>query len=156
MMTNLRKKALLMSLIGFVLGIVVGICILLVTEPGSLSFGGHILTMILYYVFCGLLGALSMGTSVIYDIESWSIFRCTVTHFLITIVGFIAFYAGLIAIGVSSLPPSGISIFIIAVFVVVYFCIWLVQYLVFRHKVKKMNAKLQVWKEKNITENKCD
>ena len=146
MMTNLRKKALWMSLLGFVLGIVVGICFLLISEPESMSFKDPILTMVLYYVFCGLLGALSMGTSVIYDIESWSILRCTVTHFLITIVGFITFYAGLIAIGISSLPPLGICIFIIAIFVVIYFCIWLIQFLIFRHKVKKMNERLQTWK----------
>ena len=146
MMTNLRKKALWMSLLGFVLGIVVGLCFLLIPEPESLSFTNQILTMVLYYVFCGLLGAISMGTSVIYDIESWSILRCTVTHFLITIVGFIIFYAGLIVIGISSLPPPGICFFFIVIFVVIYFCIWLIQYLVFRHKVKKMNAKLQTWK----------
>lgn len=153
-MTNLRKKALWLSLIGFVLGIVVGICIQLILKPEFLSFTNHILTKVLYYLFCGLLGALCMGSSVIYDIESWSVLRCTATHFLITFGGFIAFYAGLIAIGVSNLPPLGIRIFIVVIFVIVYFCIWLVQYLIYRRKVKKMNAKLQVWKQQHTTEDK--
>ena len=147
-MTSLRKKALLLSSIGFVLGIVVGVCFQLISKPELLSLTGHTLTKILYYLFCGLLGVLGMGGSVIYDIESWSILRCTVTHFLITFGGFVAFYTGLVAIGVSDMPPVGIRIIILVGFVAVYFCIWLIQYLIYRHKVKKMNAKLREWRSR--------
>ena len=147
-MTNIRKKALILSIIGFVLGIAVGVVFQVMSEAKFPSFEGRAHVEILYLLFCGLLGTLSMGGSAIYDIESWSILRCTVTHFLITFGGFVAFYAGLVAIGVSDMPPVGIRIIILVGFVAVYFCIWLIQYLIYRHKVKKMNAKLREWRSR--------
>lgn len=151
-MTNLRKKAVWLSLIGFVLGIVVGVCIQLLTAPERLSFtdGERIIPTILYLTLSGLLGALGMGSAVIYDIDDWSILRCTATHFLICLGGFTVFYALLIVMKWGSLPPFGILAVILGAYIAVYFCIWLSQYLIYRYKVKKMNEKLREWKARRL------
>ena len=96
---------------------------------------------------CGLYGALAWGSSVIYGIESWSILRCTVTHGLITFGGLTMFFVVLIAAGWMKKPSFGAALIMLIMFLLVYFLIWLIQFMIYRRKVKKMNLKLREWKE---------
>lgn len=105
---------------------------------GSFSTGFLMLNILLSAVF----GALSMGSSAVYDIEEWSILRATVTHFVIVFASF-----NIIALPLGWFSFGSIEYWIIhAVMIVVYFLIWLIQYLIYKHKVKELNRELEKWK----------
>ena len=142
----MRKKALWLSLIGFVLGVGVGVLMHALSDGGVLSRAENRLSLILYYLASGLYGAGNMGTSALYGMEDWSILRCTATHFAISIGSSVLFFGGMILLGWMHLPPLGWFLLMLIAFVAVYFLIWLLQYLSYRKKVKQMNAKLRQWR----------
>ena len=145
-MKELRKKALILSIAGFILGVLIGIAFLIILDDGTLK-NENTVGKILYLMTCGLYGALAWGSSVIYGIESWSILRCTVTHGLITFGGLTMFFGVLIATGWMKKPSFGAALIMLIMFLLVYFLIWLIQFMIYRRKVKKMNLKLREWKD---------
>lgn len=148
-MSNLRKKALWLALLGVVLGIGVGLMFYVFAGLGGfLAQEENRLAMFMYFLLCGLYGAVNMGTSAVYDIESWSILRCTLTHFGITLVSTVLFFGTMILLGWLTAPPTGVCLLTAAAYVVIYFLIWLAQYLSYRKKVRKMNATLRKWKNR--------
>ena len=142
-MKELRKNALRLGLIGMALG--VGVSILFLLPHGSEGFaeGWSSGELAVYFIVSALHGALAMGSSAVYGIEEWSILRCTLTHFLITMCSFYA--AGFAVWGFSSLK-AGTLLIMTALFILAYFIIWLVQYLKYRHEVKILNQELREWK----------
>ena len=146
-MTDLRKKALWMSLIGSILGLGIGLLLHVLSGPeGSLSQESDRPYLLLYLLLSSLYGAVNMGTSALYGVEDWSILRCTFTHFAICVTSSILFFGALILFGWMKMPSPVWSILLLAAYVAVYCLIWLLQYLSYRRKVKQMNAKLRQWK----------
>ena len=85
-----------------------------------------------------------MGSSAFYDIEEWSILRATVTHFAVVFASF-----NIIALSLGWFTFGSVDYWIIhAVMIVLYFLIWLVQYLIYKHKVKELNRELEKWKSR--------
>ena len=82
------------------------------------------------------------GSSAIYGIDEWSIARATITHFVITMGTFytVAFTLGWFY------PSDPVCWIMTVVCIVGYFMIWLVQYQIFKGKVKKMNEELRKWR----------
>ena len=100
--------------------------------------------MMLHLLLSGVLGMVANGSSVIYEIEEWSIVRATITHFIIAMG---VFYV--IAFTLRWFSPSDPACWIMsAIMVIVYFTIWMVQSLIFKHKVKRMNEELRKWKSR--------
>ena len=152
-MKDLRKKAIVFSLAGFAAGIAVAFVFYALLEPEDfLSREENRGTLILYFFLSGLYGAVNMGTSALYGIDAWSILRCTLTHFLISVGSTIVFFGTMIALGWMDMPPLGFCALIGGTFVLVYALIWLVQYVSSRRQVKKMNAKLRQWKARRPRE----
>ena len=145
-MNELKKKTILMTLVGFVAGVLIGAWIIYLEVPGYLTEVGVSFGDVLTMLFSGIYGALAMGSTVVYDIESWSILKATIVHFLVTMVGMIVFFAVGIVIGEIELPEKNVLIIMSVCFVGAYIIIWLVQYLIYRYKVKKMNEELRQWK----------
>lgn len=143
-MNKLWKKALILGGIGFVIGILIGFGVYSISTlaaGGELNFSRLNIPELLVG---GLYGMISMGSTVIYDIDSWSIVRVTVTHFVITVTGFhvMGIYQGWMQrMGWLS---YGIMI---ACFVISYAIIWLSQYLVWRREVRRLNEDLHRMKE---------
>ena len=77
-MRMLWKKATLLGLAGFVLGVLTGIGFMLARSSEGLkaAFPNLLLS--------GIYSAVVMGSSIVYDIEEWSIARATATHFLLS------------------------------------------------------------------------
>lgn len=146
-MKDVRKKAIVFSLAGFAAGVAVAFVFYALLEPGDfLSQEENRGALILYFFLSGIYGMVNMGTSAVYDIDAWSILRCTLTHFLISVGSTIAFFGTMIALGWMSMPPLGFCALIGGAFVLVYALIWLAQYISYRRQVKKMNAELRQWK----------
>lgn len=147
-MNALGKRAARLGLLGFVLGVLVGVAIFLLSGNDALSLGSaeKAASTILYLLLSGVNGAVCWGSTVVYGIESWSILRSTVTHFFIAFGSLFVFFCLGVASGLMTLPSLGICLLILAVCLAVYVLIWLGQYLVYQRKVKKMNLKLKAWK----------
>ena len=138
----LWKKAFLLGLGGFVCGALIGVAFGLFGSPDS---GGLTLPNVL---MGGFYGAVAMGSSVIYEIEKWSVARATATHFLLAF--------GLYILLVLSLGwfriDDPVFWIVIAAMVAVYVLIWGIQYLAYSRKVRTMNKKLEKIRSRNRTE----
>ena len=85
-----KKRIILMSVTGAVMGIGIWFLILLGYTPNALSDGSSSTGFLMLKVLLSaIVGALCMGSSVVYDIEEWSILRATVTHFVIVFASFL-------------------------------------------------------------------
>lgn len=142
-MNKKLKKALLLSAIGFVIGVLIGVMFLYMNDPKPFSGSISTLAIVLHLLVSGIYGGLVWGTTVVYDIEHWSILRATLVHFLITCGSFCCFYALGVALDWIGLPPIGVILIFAAAFIGVYFIIWLIMYLSYRRKIRKLNEDLQ-------------
>ena len=90
----------------------------------------------------GIYSAVVTGSSIVYDIEEWSIARATATHFLLS---FSLYFLLVLSMGWFRLDDPVFWI-VIAVMVVIYVLIWLFQYLSYKRKIREMNHDLKIWK----------
>ena len=141
-MNEIRKKMLLLALRGFFLGVLVGIAIMF----AEVSFWGadmpDMAYLIRHLILSGVVGLVPNAAVVMYEIEEWSIARATITHFVVT---FGTLYA--VAFVQGWFVPWSIGFWIMTVVcLVMYIIIWLIQYLIYKRQIRKMNEELQKWK----------
>ena len=137
-MTAMAKKAMLLGLIGYIAGCIIGLCFALQREGFTLASSLPVILM------GGIPGAIAMGTAVIYDIEEWSLLRATVTHFLIVMVALL-----LACFVLKWFEPWSAPFWImLAAELVGYIIIWLIIYLCYKKQVRKLNNLLKEnWKK---------
>lgn len=138
---ELLKDGLLRALAGAIAGLVICMMFCILYWTGVLE--GATYSIPLYLITGTLNGAVIMGATIFYDIESWSILRCTVTHFVLTIIVFYTF--GFVS-GWMKFDNAFFWIFTV-MFVAMYFMIWLVMYLSYRRQVRRMNEELREMKK---------
>ena len=110
-------------------------------------FGNELIAFIIQSIVSGLYVGCCFGGSVLYDIEDWSILRATITHFIITFGLF-----NITAIFLKWYSPSIVSnIIFFGIMVVIYFLIWLIQYLIYKREVKKIETDIRQFRKKNKT-----
>lgn len=147
----MKKKIIIRSLLGFPIGIAIGylftILISLVWENGYYSpcvpelisvMGNEINAVILQAALCGILGAGFSASSVIWEMDNWSIVKQTGIYFSIVSVimlpvAYFAFWMEHNVIG---------FLIYFGIFILIFAIIWLTQFVVGKHNVKKMNEKL--------------
>lgn len=138
------KNTAVMAAIGFVAGLLVGLAFLLLYGIGAYYAQYGAGRFALHLAISGLVGLVNMGTTTIYGLEHWSLLRCTLTHFAITM-------ACLCLIG---FPMDWFSLhdpytpWILGGCVVVYFIIWLVMSLHGKRQVRRINEALKTWKDR--------
>lgn len=148
----MKKKILLRSVMGFPIGIAIGYLITIVISLGWAQgyyspcvpelidiMGNEINAVILQTVLWGLLGISFGASSLVWEIESWSIVKQTGVYFTVTAIVMIPFAY------IMYWMDHSIKGFIIyfGVFVAIFIFIWLTQYLIGKHNVMKMNSKLK-------------
>lgn len=147
----MKKKIILRSILGFPIGIAIGYLItifisLVWTEgyyapcvPELISaMGNEINAVILQALLCGVLGTGFAASSVIWEIENWSIVKQTGIYFVIisVIMLRIAYFSYWMEHSVGGfLRYFGIFVFI-------FVFIWIVEFVIEKHNVKKMNQNL--------------
>ena len=145
------KKTLKMAGIGFLIGIVVGNLIAILTSSShtggitiasqqlmSLSGGNPVIAVILQSLFSGIYGATCFAGVVFYNIERMPLAAATALH-----CGVIIFMYILIAL-LLGWVGSIIELFIIAgIQIVVFFIIWLILYFSYKKQVRELNAMQQ-------------
>ena len=127
------RSALFRAIFGVPLGVTVGLLLML----------RHDLPLLLSVIPASLYGALVMGATVVYDIETWSLTRSTVCHLLVALAGFCAL--GLIQHWLVHVPA-----WMLIIFIAVYFFIWLIQWGICYQRVRCMNNALRRRRSKSV------
>lgn len=106
---------------------------------------GLLLGIVLQTVLAGLYGAICVGGTLLYDIDSWSLLRATVVHYLSIMISFTA--VSLILCWLS----FDIIVFLIiwGTFTAVFAIIWLIMYIKWKIDVRKMNRELESFQSEN-------
>lgn len=147
----MKKKIVIRSLLGFPIGIAVGylitIFISLVWADGYYSpcmpelisaVGNEINAVILQTVLCGVLGTGFGAGSVIWEMDDWSIVKQTGVYFLIVSVIMLP-----IAYFTYWMEHSVVGFLLyFAVFLLIFVVVWIVQFMIGKHNVRRMNEKL--------------
>lgn len=152
-MTNkeLKKEAVKRAIMGFMYGVFIGQTILILESlmardgnfyPVAASLvdlaGTKIAAVIIQYFLTGLIGTTFAATTVLFEIDSWSLLKQTIIHFIITsIVMYVAgFLCGWFPHKVSS------TLIWFGIFIVIYVIFWISFSSYYKNKVKKMNEAL--------------
>ncbi len=139
---ELRNKFIVKSLIGFAAGMLISVII----SFASGYDGSERARFLLYTIGGGIYGAIAMGGSIAYDIESWSILRATLTHYLTTLVAFV----------IASLSmdwfPMDVMLYVWLAMTVIYAIIWLSCYFSWRRSIRRLNVELNAIKQSDSTE----
>lgn len=145
----IAKKALLRFLIGFNLGMFFNIVISYFCSGASADFlptgfkacfDNDILALLIYLAVSGLYGGVGIGATVFYDLESWSILRATVSHFVLL---FISYFITAVSLNWFSIESVIEWVIMLLIFIVGYFIIWLIMYLIYKSSVKEININLK-------------
>ena len=149
---NMKKNIISRSLIGFPIGITIGylesIFISLIWADGYYYpcapeliavMGNEINAVLVQALFCGLVGVGFSGGSVIWEVERWSIVVQTGVYFAVTalIMMPIAYFMYWMEHSLKGF----LSYF--GIFVLIFAIVWIVQYMIGRYIVKKLNTNLQ-------------
>jgi len=147
----MKKKVILRSILGFPIGIAIGylitIFISLVWANGYYAscvpelisaMGNEIKAVVLQALLCGLLGIGFAASSIIWEIDNWSIMKQTGIYFIIISVIMLP-----IAYFLYWMEHSIVGFFsYFGIFVLIFVFVWLIQFLIEKHNVRKMNENL--------------
>ncbi len=152
----MKKKVVLRALLGFPLGIAFGYIITILTSlvwangfyspcvPGLIEqMGSEINAVILQAALSGLLGGVFAASSVIWEIENWSIAKQTGIYFAITALVMmpVAYFA-------KWLEPTVLGFLkYFGIFTLIFIMIWVIQYFVWKSKIEKMNQGIEKTRE---------
>ncbi len=145
----MKKKILLRGALGFPLGIAIGYLISIFVslvwakgyyvpcEPQLITMmGNEIRAVIFQAALCGILGAGFAGGSVIWEAEEWSLVKQTGIYFLLMSV--IMMPVAYFTYWMEHSLGGFLSYF--GVFAFIFGIIWVIEFLIGRQTVKKMNA----------------
>ena len=152
-MTNkeLKKEAVKRAIMGSIYGVFIGQTILILESlmardgnfyPVAASLvelaGTKIGAVIIQYFLTGIIGTTFAATTVLFEIDNWSLLKQTIIHFIITsIVMYIAgFLCGWFPHKLSS------TLIWFGIFIVIYVIFWISFSSYYKNKVKKMNEAL--------------
>ncbi|HMM06874.1 MAG TPA: DUF3021 domain-containing protein [Clostridiales bacterium] len=154
----MKKKAFQRGLLGFPLGVFIGytitILISLFVGDGNYSpcvpalvdeLGSEIGAVVFQAVLCGILGSAFAAASLIWEKENWSIVKQTGIYFLIASITMfpIAYFTRWMEHSV-----SGFLLYF-GIFAAVFVFMWVIQYCIWRNKIKSINKKMERMEERN-------
>lgn len=140
---NYWKTAIKRALLGIPLGIAIATTIQLIITAinWDMTTPEHYTTLAYYitaYVTSGIIGATFAGTTIIFEIDSWSIIKQIIIHLIITSTVFIG-----CAIINKWTDTDFVSLAIyIGVFIVIYIIMFISIHQHYKKKIKKINEQL--------------
>lgn len=141
-MMDIKKNFMIKLLLGCLIGVYIPIVIVLCAD-GPQYVDSHGLEMLRQIVGSMLYGGIAMGSSVFYEIESWSIVRATASHYLLTMGSFL--------VANQILGWFGTGMILVITFIcmtVAYIIIWIVQYARYKKQINEVNEELKMLHEK--------
>lgn len=107
------------------------------------AMGNEINAVLVQALLCGLIGAGCSAGSVIWEIEHWSIAKQTGIYFLI--ISVIIMPTAYLLYWMEHSPAGFLSYF--GIFVLIFAVIWMIEFLIGKHYVHKMNENLNKTKD---------
>lgn len=139
-MGDLKTRLTIKALIGALAGI--AICIFFY----AIGAYDHILTnrplFILQFVGSAVLGIVSMGGSIAYEIDSWGLTKATLVHYVVTLGTFVG-----ISVLLGWFSETIALLIAFLVMTVMYFLIWLFNYAIWKREIRKINSDLNKMKQ---------
>lgn len=148
----MKKKLLLRSILGAPIGVVISLIITIIislcTGHGEyypaphelMNWCGSEITAVIVQLVCALaIGAIGGGSSVIWEMEKWSLTKQTIVHFAVIVVSFVPLSYVLNWMPHYLYGALGYA----AAFIAAYIVMWLSIYFSIKAKIKKMNRQLQ-------------
>ncbi len=129
---EIRNKFIINSLVGFILGMLVGIVIWMIPPVNS---EGR--SLIVHVIVSGIHGLIPCGAATVYEIESWGLTKQTVVHATLTLATILG-----IEIPMKWWEPGPEMLIALVAYVVIYAIIWLANYLYWKITVADMNKAL--------------
>lgn len=148
----MKKKIIMRGLFGLPAGIAFGFIITIIisacigkgiyypVKPSLIEVAGSELNaVILQTVLCGIMGAGFAMASVIWKLDSWSLAKQSGIYFLIACVitlpvAYIANWMEHSVVGFLSYA---------GIFTAIFIAVWFIQYLAWKQKIKKINARVK-------------
>lgn len=150
---NIKNKFTFRFLIGFPLGMV--ICLIIATLIGTLTvndgalhycspdliktLGGEAKAIILQEFISGIFGSVAIGMTAVYDIEKWSILKSTAVHFIASVS---MYYITAFVLKWLYIKNVKENLLMLIMLIIAYAFIWLINYLIYKSEVKKINSNL--------------
>ncbi len=148
---EIKKAVAKRAILGFIYGVFIGQTILIIESlfmhdgnfyPVATSLvelaGTKIAAVIIQYFLTGLIGTTFAATTVIFEMDSWSLLRQTITHFII--VSIVMYIAGFLC---GWFPHTvGSTLIWFGVFVVIYAIFWICFSMYYKNKIRKLNEAL--------------
>lgn len=148
----MKKKLLQRSIIGFPVGVTIGYLITIFISLGwgsgdylacvpemASAVGSEVGAVALQALLCGLMGAAFAASSVIWEVEHWSMVQQTGLYFLI--LSLVMLPIAYFSYWMEHTVQGFLSYF--GIFVLTFAAMWLMQWSLGRRNVRKMNEKLQ-------------
>lgn len=147
----MKKKVILRGILGIPIGITIGYLITIFISLGLANgyyspcvpelismMGSEIRAVIVQSVFSGILGAGFAASSVIWEIDHWSLVKQTGIYFAIASllmlpIAYLAYWMEHSVVGFLSY---------FGIFILIFAMIWAIQFAIGKYNVKKMNEKL--------------
>ena len=142
----MKKSLLIRCAIGFVMGLAFMVVVPALINgvpigsvPGysdrfQAIVGSPAAAKLLNLLVIGLFGMACMGCTVFYEIESWSLAKATLTHYLVIALGYLLVSRVLCW----DMPPK-LFLLIEGIMTVCFFLIWLIMYLLYKKQVRELN-----------------
>ena len=147
----MKKKIILRGILGIPIGITIGYLITIFISLGLANgyyspcvpelismMGSEIRAVIVQSVFSGILGAGFAASSVIWEIDHWSLVKQTGIYFAIASllmlpIAYLAYWMEHSVVGFLSY---------FGIFILIFAMMWAIQFAIGKYNVKKMNEKL--------------
>lgn len=148
---KMKKKVILRGLFGLPVGIAIGFVITLlisicigdgsfypVTPELIQTMGNQLNAVILQTILCAILGVGFAMASVIWEIDSWSLAKQSGVYFLVisAVMLPIAYFANWMKHSIAGVLSY------VGIFVMIFAAVWISQYLLWKRRIKKMNARI--------------
>lgn len=143
-----KKKTLILAAAGFLMGMVIGDLIAVLTGGGSPTAsslaertGSETSALIVQTLLSGVYGAIGMGGVSFYDMEEWSLLRSALTHYLCIMISYIpiALFLGWIR------PDHFIADYgvILIAQTAAYVIIFMIMSAIYRKEVRELNRMIE-------------
>ena len=147
----MKKKVILRGLFGLPVGIAIGFVITLlisicigdgafypVTPELIQMMGNQLNAVILQTILCAIIGVGFAMASVIWEIDSWSLAKQSGVYSLVISVVMlpIAYFANWMKHSIAGVLSY------VGIFVMFFAAVWISQYLLWKRRIKKMNARI--------------
>ena len=135
-MESIKTKLIIKSLLGAVLSMLISTILLAINVSNGeiITSGSWVLAQ---FIGSALMGAICMGSSVVYEVERWGLVKVTLIHYSIALIAF----------AVTSVFLNwftGIRLLIaVGVYTGAYALVWLLEFILWKNEIKKMNRELK-------------